>query len=199
MFRKKSIAKLFNGNSPSSPKSPEQVSPPLPPKDARYSPYLSSPAPEQQQRYTVDDFGRPLDRPAFAKDSEAGAMPFGAGHGVGDDREAGELQLLFGYAPLETQVELDITRCNEVVQHVSKELRARGELFGDALSQAVSAPKGPFELTLVSTGLDTPLILSSLSLDISLEGSCSLVRSYLADEKQWAAGEYIPRRAAEKD
>lgn len=38
------------------------------------------------------------------------------------------------------------------------------------------------------TGLDTPLILSSMALDISLDGVCSLIRSYLEDHETWPQG-----------
>lgn len=41
-------------------------------------------------------------------------------------------------------------------------------------------------------GLSTPLILSSMSLDINMEGTCSLIRSYLTDPKTWAKGEASP-------
>lgn len=37
-------------------------------------------------------------------------------------------------------------------------------------------------------GLSTPLILSSMALDITLDGACQLIRSYLADRQAWAYG-----------
>lgn len=39
-------------------------------------------------------------------------------------------------------------------------------------------------------GLSTPLILSSMALDITLDGACQLIRSYLADRQAWAYGAF---------
>ncbi|SCZ91004.1 BZ3500_MvSof-1268-A1-R1_Chr1-3g02467 [Microbotryum saponariae] len=124
----------------------------------------------------VDDFGRPIDhRPAFGKDS-LGLATHGSGQGTtgapnssglpsyaaDDDPTAGgdsDMQLLFGYAPIETLLELSVERVLEVVVKCSEQIRARG--------------------------VDTPLILSSMSLDLTMEGTCSLIRSYLADPSAW--------------
>ncbi|GAA5894318.1 hypothetical protein JCM5296_005136 [Sporobolomyces johnsonii] len=111
----------------------------------------------------VDDFGRPVDLPAFSNQTGTAAAAFGSGYGVGDDSLAvdpqAELQLLYGYAPLSTTLELGVTMVEYIVSKCAVQIRQRG--------------------------LDTPLIMSSMALDISLEGVCSLIRSYLADVGTW--------------
>ncbi|SCV68870.1 BQ2448_991 [Microbotryum intermedium] len=121
----------------------------------------------------VDDFGRPVDhRPAFGKDSLGlgshgghGTTPNSSGlpsYAADDDATAGgdsDMQLLFGYAPIETLLELSVERVLEIVVKCSEQIRTRG--------------------------VDTPLILSSMSLDLTMEGTCSLIRSYLADRSAW--------------
>ncbi|GAA5950992.1 hypothetical protein JCM3765_004649 [Sporobolomyces pararoseus] len=114
----------------------------------------------------VDDFGRPIDRPAFSTPQPD--RTFGNGFGVGDDHEFGspigngsqqEMQLLYGYAPLGTQLELGISKVEDIIQKCAVQIRERG--------------------------LDRPLIMSSRALDISLEGVCSLIRTYLEDSQSW--------------
>ncbi|GAA6039053.1 hypothetical protein JCM8097_000174 [Rhodosporidiobolus ruineniae] len=111
----------------------------------------------------VDDFGRPIEPlPAFSAPHNSGGIPFGSGYGVGDDYDspAQEMQLLYGYAPLATTMELSVNQVEEIVARCADEIRRRG--------------------------LDTPLIMSSMALDISLEGVCSLIRTYLDDPAAWA-------------
>ncbi|GAA5898684.1 hypothetical protein JCM6882_000896 [Rhodosporidiobolus microsporus] len=111
----------------------------------------------------VDDFGRPIEQPLPAFAASLGAAPFGSGYGVGEDDglPAAEMQLLYGYAPIATTLELSVIQVEEIVSQCAEQIRRRG--------------------------LDTPLIMSSLALDISLEGVCSLIRSYLDDPKGWAS------------
>ncbi|KAI5481457.1 hypothetical protein MNV49_004213 [Pseudohyphozyma bogoriensis] len=108
----------------------------------------------------VDDWGRSISPvPAF---SGGGREPFGSGFGVGDESEGTELQLIYGYTPLETTMELSISEVDNIVTRYNKLTRS------DLLP-----------------GLDTPLILSSMALDISMEDSSSLIRAYLADINGW--------------
>ncbi|GAA5875877.1 hypothetical protein JCM16303_004031 [Sporobolomyces ruberrimus] len=116
------------------------------------------------QTLHVDDFGRPIDRPAFSTQTDRGSPRFGNGYGVGDDHETSqtppqEMQLLYGYAPLGTQLEFGIARVEDIVTKCAVQIRQRG--------------------------LDTPLIMSSRALDISLEGVSSLIRAYLEDSQSW--------------
>ncbi|GAA5962875.1 hypothetical protein JCM21900_005642 [Sporobolomyces salmonicolor] len=107
----------------------------------------------------VDDFGRPADLPAFSNQTGA----FGSAYGVGDDSLAvdlqAELQLLYGYAPLSTTLELGVAKVEDIISKCAVQIRQRG--------------------------LDTPLIMSSMALDITVDGVCSLIRSYLADVRTW--------------
>lgn len=197
--RKKSSKNLNSASAPSSPSQRGDYSPPLPPKDRRAS-STQVPSSEPQRLY-VDDFGRPVgDRPAFGRELNGTGPPraFGTGYGVGDDEPASELQLLFGYTPVETTIELPVQRVEELVNKVATEIRTRGELsslFGKHRRAAVGGVAhsrgggAETNFSLYPTGLDTPLILSSLSLDLFVEGSCSLIRSYLADMQAWARGE----------
>lgn len=41
-------------------------------------------------------------------------------------------------------------------------------------------------------GLDTPLVLSTMSLDISADDTSSLIRSYLTDANEWAYSQFRP-------
>jgi len=88
----------------------------------------------------VDDFGRPVDRPAFSTQSlnrsprDLGA-PFGEGFGVGEDGQSTnggnqEMQLLYGYAPLATTLEFGIAKVEDIVSKCAVEIRQRGESFG---------------------------------------------------------------------
>ncbi|GAA6014815.1 hypothetical protein JCM11491_002126 [Sporobolomyces phaffii] len=151
--RKKSSSKL---------KSPEHS--PLPRSSSGSFSQRASASPQQTspQALHVDDFGRPVDRPAFATQPERGTA-FASGYGVGDDdgppSSPQEMQLLYGYAPLGTQLEFGIGKVEDIVTKCAAQIRQRG--------------------------LDTPLIMSSRALDISLEGVCSLIRSYLENTKSW--------------
>lgn len=102
----------------------------------------ASPEPPQEA-FHVDDFGVPTTRTAFRE---------------GDDDSDAGLELMFGYTPIATDVELGISEVGVAVAACSHELRTRG--------------------------LDTPLILSTGSLDA--QGSSTLIRSYLEDRQTWA-------------
>ncbi|GAA5857139.1 hypothetical protein JCM8547_007981 [Rhodosporidiobolus lusitaniae] len=111
----------------------------------------------------VDDFGRVIQPlPAFAASGANGGLPFGSGYGVGDDYDGQpqEMQLLYGYAPLATTTELSVEQVEFIVSRCATEIRQRG--------------------------LDIPLILSSMALDLELEGVCSLIRAYLDSPQAWA-------------
>ncbi|KAK4058059.1 hypothetical protein OIO90_000798 [Microbotryomycetes sp. JL221] len=75
--------------------------------------------------------------------------------GLGTPHEGTEQRMLFGYMQLEATLELPIDRVSELVNQATDEIKQRG--------------------------LETPLILSSMALDISAEGTNSLVRSCLMD------------------
>ncbi|GAA5922025.1 uncharacterized protein JCM15063_003162 [Sporobolomyces koalae] len=113
----------------------------------------SSPLEAPSTALHVDDFGRPVDRPAL---SNRPHDAFGNGYGIGDEQEPQEMQLLYGYAPLGTQLEFGVSQVEQIVAACAVQIRERG--------------------------LDTPLILSSRALDISLENICSLIRSYIAHD-----------------
>ncbi|BGP67094.1 hypothetical protein RTG_00488 [Rhodotorula toruloides ATCC 204091] len=159
MFKKKkSLLRLRPGSSESS--NPSST---LPTRRVASGPTLPSPPPQDTSfPVRIDDFGRPIttDRPAFAAQT-TGSSGFGNGYGVGEDNEVqpAEMQLLYGYAPIATTVELGIIKVERIVQACAEQIRKRG--------------------------LDTPLILSSMALDLSLDGVCSLIRSYLEDHETW--------------
>jgi hypothetical protein len=179
--RKKSSAKL---NPAGAGSLSTGTSPPLPSKGRRNSASqsLASPGGPDERLY-VDDFGRPIgERPAFGKEQHG--LGFGKGFGVGDDDAPTELQLLYGYQSIETLLELPVQRVEEIVSRCAAEIRARGELLcwgGERRAWWKLTPS-------FCAGLDTPLMLSSMSLDLTLEGTCSLIRSYLADPQTWAYG-----------
>lgn len=69
----------------------------------------------------IDDFGRPLGTaPAFV---ESDSVQFGRGYGIGEETE---LQLLYGYAPIDTTRELSVQRVVEIAQRCAQEIRLRG-------------------------------------------------------------------------
>ncbi|GAA6047802.1 hypothetical protein JCM3770_004650 [Rhodotorula araucariae] len=153
LFKKKrTVGKLSFGPDPTTASSlPSRLSP------TAASPVPPTPGSPYEQPLHIDDFGRPISQPAFAA-SGAGTAPFGRGYGVGDDQDPhlpAEMQLLYGYAPLSTTLELSVVDVDRIVAACAEEIRRRG--------------------------LDTPLIMSSMALDISLDGVCSLIRSYVND------------------
>jgi hypothetical protein len=82
----------------------------------------------------VDDFGRPIDRPAFSTPQQPERSTFGNGFGVGDDHDLAssntppaEMQLLYGYAPLGTQLEFGIAKVEDIVKKCAVQIRKRGE------------------------------------------------------------------------
>ncbi|GAA5852943.1 hypothetical protein JCM9279_000087 [Rhodotorula babjevae] len=157
LFKKKGTArKLSFGPDPSASSPSSTLDPP---------PHLASPSSPYEASIHIDDFGRPITQPAFAAAAAGGggSPRFGEGYGVGDDLEPAqpaEMQLLYGYTPIATTLELSIVKVDKIVATCADEIRRRG--------------------------LDTPLIMSSMALDISLDGVCSLIRSYLDDPADWA-------------
>ncbi|KAK9899637.1 hypothetical protein P389DRAFT_207285 [Cystobasidium minutum MCA 4210] len=73
--------------------------------------------------------------------------------------DAAELQLCYGYWPIETQVELNLAQIEEIVRLAGYEIRTRG--------------------------IEAPLLFSTQALDISMEGICSLIRPYLSSKDIW--------------
>lgn len=108
----------FAPDPPTSSLTPPQTSPVVPPSPASlYEPSLH-----------IDDFGRPISQPAFASPATGASLRFGEGYGVGDDVEPApphEMQLLYGYAPLSTTVELSIVKVDKVVAACADEIRRR--------------------------------------------------------------------------
>lgn len=86
----------------------------------------STPTSPYDSHVHIDDFGRPVAGPAFAAQQGAGGAPFGSGHGVGDDEPVGEMQLLYGYAPIATTLELSIIKVEKIVAACAVELQRRG-------------------------------------------------------------------------
>lgn len=78
------------------------------------APTAPSGAATQPQTVRIDDFGRPiLDRPAFAAEPAP-------------RREEERLELLYGYGPLGTTVELSVVKVGKIVEACAREIRARG-------------------------------------------------------------------------
>lgn len=117
--------------------------PPLPPLKTT-PPHLAHP-PAQQTNHTarrtssqsftpkhVDDFGRVLDRPTPAFGQEGAPVvgfdpfagdPFGT---EGEGTEGKEFALLYGYAPIGTEVELSVERVAELCERCGEQIRTRG-------------------------------------------------------------------------
>ncbi|GAA5846946.1 hypothetical protein JCM3766R1_004024 [Sporobolomyces carnicolor] len=153
---------LFRRKKSSSKLKPTPDHSPLPRSSSASFRTSTSPQPGGSPLVHVDDFGRPVDRPAFSTPQLDRA--FGNGFGVGDDHGEGstppqEMQLLYGYAPLGTQLELGVSTVEDIVKKCAVQIRQRG--------------------------LDTPLIMSSRALDLTMESVCSLIRAYLEDPKSW--------------
>lgn len=93
----------------------------------------------------IDDFGRPIlnPTPAFTLASTS----------TSSSDQAQELQLLYGYTGLYTQIELDIKTTFQLVKLISNQLKSRP--------------------------LDSPLLFSSHALDLSIDSTHSLIRSFI--------------------
>lgn len=65
------------------------------------------------------------------------------------------MQLLYGYGPIGTTVELGVVKVEKIAVACAEEIRSRG--------------------------LDTPLVLSTMALDLTVDAINSLCRSYIAD------------------
>lgn len=135
MFKKKkSLLRLRPGSSESSNPSSN-----LPTRPS--GPTLPSPPPQDTSfPVRIDDFGRPIttDRPAFAAQA-TGSSGFGSGYGIGEDNEVqpAEMQLLYGYAPIATTVELGIIKVERIVQACAEQIRKRGAFFALHSSRGV--------------------------------------------------------------
>lgn len=70
-----------------------------------------------------------------------------------------ELQLCYGYWPIETQRELTLAEIEEVVRLCGQEIKTRG--------------------------IEAPMLFSTRALDISLENITSLIRTYVSDRAAW--------------
>ena len=123
LFKKKAATrKLSFGPDPSTSSLPSSsaLDPP---------PLLASPPPSPYEASLhIDDFGRPITQPAFAAAGRGGSPRFGDGYGVGDDLEPAqpaEMQLLYGYAPIATTLELSIVKLDKVVAACADEIRRR--------------------------------------------------------------------------
>lgn len=116
LFGRKKSAKGSSGSPPSPPsKSPRSK--------ASGAPSLSttSEIATAGAKLHLDDFGREIKpQPAFLGNE---SKVFGSGYGVGEEEE---LQLLFGYGPIETTRELSVGAVGEIVGRCSHEIRTRG-------------------------------------------------------------------------
>lgn len=194
IFRRKSSAKLGGGGG---------ASPPVPP-ESNYSRRASAPVVDTEApRLFVDDWGQPVEenRPAFVREVTGV-------YGIGNEDDGPiELALEYGWANIETAVELpievsrvyastvwlqaytpDLQRVYRLVNEAAREIRSRGRSENRHWVSSALTP---------SLGLDTPRILSSMALDISLESTCTLIRSYLADPALWLEGELCARLCAD--
>lgn len=111
----------------------------------------------------IDDFGRPIRRPVPALSNaslasrpaspDPGAPRYGVGDEEDDPSALIELQLLYGYSPMYPALELSVSQVADICELCCHYLTLRG--------------------------LDTPLLLSSMALDLEIEGPSSLARSYV--------------------
>ncbi|GAA5992010.1 hypothetical protein JCM10908_000695 [Rhodotorula pacifica] len=151
--RRKSTSKLRNGtdSTPRLPSSFDKHSNLAAPRRVASGPAASASQPDPLAPGSpvhIDDFGRPvLQRPAFVAERDEERHPNGA--------QQAELQLLYGYGPIGTTVELGIVKVEKIASACAQEIRTRG--------------------------LDTPLVLSTLALDLTVDNVNSLCRAYLAD------------------
>lgn len=121
--RKKSSAKLNNHSSPQPPSTPSY--PTSPPRATSLSAAPPSSWDTPQTQLHVDDFGRTIPpQPAFA--TNGGGVPFGQGFGIGEDEIQGEAQLLYGYTPLFTTLELSVVQVEDVVAKCAASIRKSG-------------------------------------------------------------------------
>ena len=134
---------LFRRKKSSSKLKPTPDHSPLPRSSSASFRTSTSPQPGGSPVVHVDDFGRPIDRPAFSTPQLDRA--FGNGFGVGDDHGEGstppqEMQLLYGYAPLGTQLELGVSTVEDIVKKCAVQIRQRGES-----SRPTSLPPPPLD------------------------------------------------------
>lgn len=106
----------------------------------------------------IDDFGRPIlnPTPAFTLASSTLSTSSSAhqlSQPSSSDQAAQELQLLYGYTGLFTQIELDILTTSQLIKLISNQLKSRP--------------------------LDSPLLFSSHALDLSSDSTHSLIRSFI--------------------
>lgn len=119
--RRKSTSKLRNGVDAGSRLPSSLLTNAVPTRRAASgppAPTASGSAAQGSQSIRIDDFGRPIpDRPAFATE-------------LAPRREAdpADLQLLYGYGPIGTTVELSVVKVDKIVEACAREIRARGAL-----------------------------------------------------------------------
>jgi hypothetical protein len=82
-----------------------------------------------------------------------------------DNHSDSELQLIYGYIGLYTEVEIDLLTTARAVNLVAQELKSRA--------------------------LETPLLFSTHALDISTEGTHSLIRRFVHDQNAFAHGQLL--------
>lgn len=105
--------------------------PPLPPaKTASTSKPQRRTSNQSLTTKHVDDFGRVIERPIPAFGHEGSPLigydPYSDPYGA-EDGEPKEFALLYGYTPLETQLELSVERVGEIVELCAEQIRTRGE------------------------------------------------------------------------
>lgn len=106
----------------------------------------------------IDDFGRPLPNPppAFTLANQRYKSRRTLRRDSSETQNEKELQLLYGYTGLYTDVDLDLSTTAQAIDMVTQQIKSRA--------------------------LDTPLLFSTQALDISIEGTHSLIRSFVNDQ-----------------
>lgn len=127
MFRKKSAStprESFDGNPPTPPKTNKNNNGSSRNKLTQIQESINRPKEKQH----IDDFGV-INRPQAAYSGNS-REKFGKqhGYGIGEDEFESENQLLYGYCPVSTELQLKIEDVLGIVARVSKELKTRGKL-----------------------------------------------------------------------
>lgn len=126
---------MFRKKTASTPRESFDANPPTPPKKQQNSSSSNKSKSLIQnqeslnhlnQKQHIDDFGV-INRPQAAY-SGNNKEKFGKGYGIGVDEFESENQLLYGYCPISTELQLKIEDVLGIVTRVSKELKTRGKL-----------------------------------------------------------------------
>lgn len=126
--RRKSLSKARNGaDAPQKPLSahdqPSTLGTPRRVASGPASPASQPhpPAPRSPVHIHIDDFGRPVpQRPAFAAERDPTRDP--------DSSQPDRMQLLYGYGPVGTHIELGIEQVEKIASACAEEIRTRGML-----------------------------------------------------------------------